>query len=355
MFQGIFIDDIESDKKFAQLMSSSGRLQMRFQKPTELMKLAKDIMANSPDLVALDYRLNYGYKAGPLAQQLRDQALETVTKDFPIILVSSEDDLKAFSDNVTVHNLFDRRFSKETLGNGSTHRLEILSLAKGYKHLIKHWNKKERWATFLGLSRQEKIEVAYQAIRELDRLKAPHQVARDILRYVIDRRGLLLDKDNLLAYLGVAKAGKDVDKLLEILRADKVVYTGVFSEGWTRWWQHRLDQWGEKLCDKNLGNLTAKQRVSCLNKKLDMKLSPAISRWKNHTDALFAFACDSCHQPTENQYSVVAYDPLPYTFVHHKYICWKCVETGEFAEKGLEIDEDEESIVEMILNGEFKK
>jgi len=32
MFQGIFIDDIESDKKFAQLMSSSGRhgLQMRF-------------------------------------------------------------------------------------------------------------------------------------------------------------------------------------------------------------------------------------------------------------------------------------------------------------------------------------
>jgi len=47
--------------------------------------------------------------------------------------------------------------------------------------------------------------------------------------------------------------------------------------------------------------------------------------------------------------------PAIYTFVHHKYICWKCVETGEFAEKGLEIDEDEESIVEMILNGEFKK
>ncbi|KHD09260.1 hypothetical protein PN36_07435 [Candidatus Thiomargarita nelsonii] len=152
MFQGIFIDQLESDKKFAQLMSSSGRLQMRFQKSTELMKLAKGIMANSPDLVALDYRLNDGYKAGPLAQQLRDQALETVTKDFPIILVSSEDDLKAFSDNVTVHNLFDRRFSKERLGK--PHRLEILSLAKGYKHLIKHWNKKERWATFLGLSRQ---------------------------------------------------------------------------------------------------------------------------------------------------------------------------------------------------------
>jgi len=352
MLQGIFIDDIESDKKLAQLMSSPRRLQIRFQKPTELMKLAKYIMANNPDLVALDYRLNHDYKAGPLAQQLRDQALETVTKDFPIILVSSENDLKAFSDNITVHNLFDRRFSKERLGK--THRLEIFSLAKGYKHLIKHWNNKERWATFLGLKQQEKIEVAYQAIRELDRLKAPHQVARDILRYVIDRRGLLLDKDNVLAKLGVAKAGKDVEAVLEILKRDKVMYTGVFSEGWTRWWQHRLWDWAKNLCGDSLGNLTAKQRVSCLNKKLDLKLSPAESRWKNTTDAFFAFACDSCHQPTEDQYSVIAFDPLPYTFVYRKHICWKCVETGEFAENGLEIDDGEEFIVTKIQNGELR-
>jgi hypothetical protein len=57
------------------------------------------------------------------------------------------------------------------------------------------------------VTQPEKLEVAYQAIRELDKLKAPHQVARDILRYVINRQGLLLDKDNLLAQLGVAKTG----------------------------------------------------------------------------------------------------------------------------------------------------
>jgi hypothetical protein len=171
---------------------------------------------------------------------------------------------------------------------------------------------------------------------------------------VIDRRGLLLDKDNLLAYLGVAKTGKDVDKLLEILRADRVKYTGVFSEGWTRWWRHRLQDWGNKLCDESLGNQTAKQGVSCLNKKLGLRLSPAKSRWDNHSEVFFAFACDSCHQPTEDQYSVMLYDPLPYTFVHRKYICWKCVETGEFAEKGLEIDDSQEFIVEKIVNGEIR-
>jgi hypothetical protein len=92
-----------------------------------------------------------------------------------------------------------------------------------------------------------------------------NQVVSDILRYVIERPCILLDNDNLLAYLGVAKAGKDVDKLLDILREAKVVYSGVFSEGWTRWWRHRLERWEEKLGDEPLGNMRAKQRVSCLN------------------------------------------------------------------------------------------
>ncbi|HAI69260.1 MAG TPA: hypothetical protein DCM38_07480 [Gammaproteobacteria bacterium] len=60
------------------------------------------------------------------------------------------------------------------------------------------------------MTHQEKVRVGYQAIRELDKLKAPHQVARDILRYVIDRQGLLRDKDNVLAKLGVSKTGEDV-------------------------------------------------------------------------------------------------------------------------------------------------
>ena len=86
-----------------------------------------------------------------------------------------------------------------------------------------------------------------------------------------------------------------------------------------------------------------------------LKLSPAKSRWQNHTDALLAFAYDSCHQPIEDEFTVIAYDPLPYTFIHHKYICWKCVETGEFEKYGLEIDDDEEFIVEKIQNGGFRK
>ncbi len=194
----------------------------------------------------------------------------------------------------------------------------------------------------------ERVVVAYQAIRELDKLKAPHQVAQQILRYVIGRQGILLDKDNVLAQFGVAKVGNDVDTLFARLKKDKVIYSGVFSEGWTRWWQHRLWDWEKQFCNESLGNLTARERVVCLNEKLGLKLSPAKSRWQNHTDALFAYACDSCHQPTEQQYSVAAYDPLPHTYIRGKRICWKCIETGEFQKQGLEYDNDEDFIVDLI-------
>jgi hypothetical protein len=349
MYQGIFIDNQDSDKQFAGLMSTPGPhgLQVSFKKSRELMTLAQEILENKPDLVALDYRLD-GYPAGALAQLLRDSAMNSVAEDFPIILVSPPSELKSFFDNVTTHDLFDWYFSKETLS--STHRIEVLSLVLGYKKLIKYWNQPQRWASLLDVTQTEKLEVAYQAIRELDKLKAPHQVAHDILRYIINRQGLLLDKYNLLAQLGVEKNGKDVNVILEILKTDQVLYTGIFSDGWTRWWLHRLQDWGENLCGESLGNMTAKQRISCLNNKLGLELSAAKSRWQNNTDAFFGFACASCHQPTEREFSVLAYDPTPYSFVQRKSICWKCVETGEFKKHNLEIDDGEELIVEKLIN-----
>ena len=366
MYQGIFIDATETDKRLTELMSTKGRygLQVTFQKPSEFITLTQNLLDRQPDLVALDYRLNnrpnqgkLGYTAGALAQQLREFATESIASDFPIILVSSQDDIKAFCNNVTAHNLFDLSLTKEQLGNDSHLRQKMLSLVKGYKYLIKNWHKPERWSHILGLKSAERLRVGYQAIRELDKLNAPHQVVRDILRYVINRRGILLDKDNLLAYMGIASSGKEVDKLLEILREEKLGYTGIFGDVWTRWWLHRLERWEKQLCDEYLGNLTAKQRVSCLNRKLGLKLSPAKSRWKNSTDTLVSFACASCHQPTEEEFSVVAYDPLPYpyTFVHNKSICFSCIKTGEFVKKGLEVDDDEKSMVESIQNSERQK
>jgi hypothetical protein len=362
MYQGIFIDDQKADERFASLMSTPGKngLTVKFQQPTELISLANHIVSSQPAFVALNYRQQVpqnAYKAEPLAQLLRSYSCENVDKDFPIILLSHENEITGFLNNVTAHNLFDCRFTKPEVTSEPENRQKMLSLVKGYRRMIKKWRKKsERWATFLALNKEERVVVAYQAIRELDKLKAPHQVAQNILHYVIGRQGILLDQDNVLARLGVAKEGADVETLFEELKKAKVIYSGVFSEGWTRWWEHRLQDWEEQFCDEPFGNLTGKERVLRLNEKLGLNLSPAKSRWQEHTDALFAFACDSCHQPTEQQYSVIAYEPnsLPHSFIYRKHICWKCVETGEFVESGLAIDDGERFTVEMIQNGEMR-
>ncbi len=203
MYQGIFIDAIETDKRFLDMMSTKGRygLQFTFQKPSEFLTLTQNLVNHQPDLLALDYRLNnrsgkLGYTAGALAQQLRELATESIALDFPIVLLSSQDDLKAFCNNLTVHNLFDLSLTKEHLPDESRLSQKMLSLVKGYKFLIKNWDKPERWSHILGLKTAERLRIAYQAIRELDKLQAPHQVARDILRYVINRPGILLDNIN---------------------------------------------------------------------------------------------------------------------------------------------------------------
>jgi hypothetical protein len=366
MYQGIFIDDQEADKHFASLMSTHCKngLEVQFQQPTELITLANKIVESQPAFVALDYRLDEAikipqnaYKAEPLAQQLRSYTSLNIEQDFPIILLSHENKIMDFNNDLTAHNLFDYRFTKQEIAAVPAHSQKILSLVKGYQRMIKNWQKKsERWATFFALNKEESVLVAYQAIRELDKLKAPHQVAQKILRYIIEKQGVLLDDDNLLAQCGVAKEGEDVDRLFEVLKKAKVIYSGVFSEGWRRWWRHRLADWEKQVCEEYLGNLTAQERVACLNEQLGLNLSPAKSRWQEHTDALFAYACDSCHQPTEDQYSVLAYEPesLPHSFIQRKHICWKCVETGEYVEKGLVIDDGERFIVEMIHKGEMR-
>ncbi len=366
MYQGIFIDDQKADEHFAKLMSTPGinGLTVKFQQPIELITLANQIVESEPDFVALDYRLDEAiktpknaYKAEPLAQQLRSYTSENVTQDFPIILVSHENKITGFDNDVVAHNLFDCRFTKKELADNPEYNKKILSLVKGYKRMIQHWKQKsERWATFFFLNKEERVVIAYQAIREMDNLKAPHQVAQQILRYMIERQGILLNKDNVLARLGVAKEGNDVDALFKELKKAKVTYTGVFSEGWSRWWEHRLQDWGKELCDEDLGNMTAKERVVCLNNKFRLNLSPFKSRWQEHTDALFAFACDSCHHPTEQQYSVIAYEPdsIHHSFIQRKHICWKCVETDQFLKSGLAIDDGERFIVEMIQNDKMR-
>lgn len=371
MYKGFFVDDSERDKGIGENLSIAGKegMEVEFIKPElPLVELAEKLLSDKPDLVALDYRLDEErekedapnrYKAGPLAQYLRDNALDSTESDFPIILVSHEHKIKKyFEPDLTVHDLFDRHYTKqEIVKEPDRCRREILSLARGYKQLIGIWDKQDRLYLLVGLNEDDKAEIDQQPLRELNALKAPHQVIRNIFRYFIDRSGILLDLNNLLASLGISPDSKNLDKLLSVLNKNGITYTGIFGKGWERWWNYRLHRLGQELCSEHLGYLTAEQRVLCLNENFGLKLIPAKSKWTGRTDAMFAFACASCRQPTEMEFSVAAYEPLPHPgLIHPKRICWKCVQTGEYQNiyPRLSVHEDDLLVANKIEHGEIK-
>ena len=367
MYQGLFLDDRDDQVIFAPYLMVEGEpgLTTEFQlvQHQALEEMANTILEHHLDILALDYRLDDAqdgvrYKAGPLAQQLRDHASELPNDDIPIVLRSHENIIQEqYGHDLTTHDLFDRVYAKEDL---ATHKQrigkELLTLIEGYKQIINTFWDEKRLLQLLRLSDDEQGAALLnnQELRAWQELKAPHLLAKKILRSIIDRNGLLLDRCSLLARLGIAKNSPDIDAFITSLEKANTSYCGIFHSGWKRWWSHRLEVFGEQACGNELGNLTAKERVECLNRLFSLKLVAAKSRWTPQSDETFpSFACASCANPTEKIHSVAAFDQAP-SFVERKRICWQCIATGEYENARLTPEDAEAYIVGKIKNGEIK-
>ena len=367
-FKGLFIDDDKSDKTFIDHLQINETLHFAFEIPEKgFLDLTDFILSENLDILALDYRLDgepviitgdkspNRYKAGVIAQQLREEILIDIKKDFPIILVSHEDRIKEyFEPDKTAHDLFDLRYCKEDLASSLFCKDEVVSLIKAYKAIIRLWEQENRLDKLLDFP----INKFYpQDALSINEAKAPHQLSRLIFKNIIQRTGFLIDKNDLFAILGINHNSEEeeVGKLEKVLMDQGVNYNGIFSEGWLRWKKNELTNWTNDLCNIPFGDLTAQERVDCLNEKFSLSLNVAQSRWDNNsTNAYFAVSCSSCFNPTELSYTVETYDTKrPFSFIDRKYICWSCIQTGENERQRLPSDQKEAYIVEKIINGEI--
>ncbi len=369
MYDGLFVDDQEADCKFADILSTANVIQLTHIKPSKsITELADDIFGQRPDIVALDYRLDESpcgteetekpnrYKAGPLAQQLRDLILPDFLNDFPIILVSQEDNIQEFyKPDLTAHNLFDATFTKlEIINDADSAKQKVIGLINGYKNIIEHWkDDSNRIKRVLG---SNALLASAQDIDAINQVNAPHHLARSIIQSIILRSGLLLDQAGLMAKLGIDENKSDINSLIKILQQDGIRYTGVFHEGWLRWWNDSTNEWASKHCNQPIENLGAKEITQRLSKKLGIQLDSATSRWQPREDnPKFSIACSSCNLPTELDFSVSAYDPITYGFIQKRIICWDCIAKGLYEEKQLIIDDSGAFIADKIENGEITK
>jgi hypothetical protein len=358
-FKGFFVDDTVEEGIFATMLSTNGPegLFIEYKEVSEAASLADEIFVATPDIVALDFRLDgnpgmidpkKAYQGSGLAQLLRDKATVNPQLDFPIVLISAEDKYEKFyRPDTTAHDLFDRAYGKVAAeANKVNIRAELVSLCAGYRTLKSVWiDNVDRFSIF-GLEGDEKILVEKQELRNsLCNAAAPHIAARVILKDVIDRTGILLSDREVAARLGL----ESIEDLNEVLEDAGLRYRGVFSEGWRRWWTHRFDVWAEALFEKRLANMLGSERAAIVEAKFGLGIKAAVSTWNSSSDERFAFACAACLRAGEVRHSVSVFDPNAPRFTQRRRICWDCIQTDTYQQFRLVVDDVDANIVVDVL------
>lgn len=361
---GIFIDDNDDEAVYAEQMTTRGELKIVHERPRSLTVHSNDIFSRKPDLLALDYRLdedlgdlddNEAYKAGAMAQQLRDLAIDAPERDFPIILVSSEDKIRdQYEPDKTSHDLFDALYVKSEVNDDKEPvRGELISLCKGYI-LLKSQLGNFDLATLTGLEGDDADLLDYQELTlPISKAAAPHIVAGILLNQLIHRSGPLIDINEACARLGVDL--QHADLISAFLVQKSANYRGIFCDGWLRFWSHLVGDITGEIFGKRATGFTAAERAEELSKAIGEPLEAANSTWTKRPDELIAFACACCGEGTEMRHSAGVFETNLPSFSRRRRVCWRCVHDDRYLDMrpSITMDSSDDDLVDYVKAMEF--
>ena len=281
-----FINAVQADR-------SDLQIELRYPLPFE--KFIAQLKRTAFDGLILDLRLDQkvnvegekaNFRATSFAQELRNLATEQTLSDFPIVLWSMDDRLKqTYLPDNTGHDLFDLKCVKNDIEDNETLAQDIadkmISLALGYRELrsITGERRKSNQARIrLALNLGESDEfLDLRILNYFEGVKGripPHEFARFVLKSLLEFPGPLIDEDILAARLGVSlenSAPEDWIFLKQRLRPAS--YTGIFNNGWQRWWTYLIENWWATATNSSVGlrSLSARERVERLKKVIKRK------------------------------------------------------------------------------------
>lgn len=220
------------------------------------------------------------YKGTTLSQELRTLSTENIVKEIPIVLLSATEKIDASLDS-TGEDLFDLRIHKEKLRDEfiEISRMRLVSLAIGYSNIGDLKSETSAPAFFEKILGKNPSNVDPRFMAKINGLhkKPVHTLASFILKGLIESDGILLHEKILAARLGVGLDSKDWNNLLGVFQ--KAKYTGVFHQGWERWWSFEVSKILESLFGEDglrFRNLAAEKRVNLIIEKTGLKeLVPA--------------------------------------------------------------------------------
>jgi len=363
----LYVDDEENS--YDELLSSD-EYGLEFSSPfptNEIDALVNNIIDFQPELLALDYRLdehqknhknkNY-YKAGGVAQLIRERAVEQPGKDFPIVLVSNERKIKdLYKPDRTAHDLFDDYYSKEMLANDLPRiQLELKSLIEGYRSIVACSRVATDCARLLGIDDEEWREFGagdFQSEFENVISSPPHVIARHFLQNLIKRTGILLTPLDVFARLAIHHEDAAAERIWTHLNKEGLQYEGVFSSGYPRIWRHRFENWAVTIFGKPFSSVKGSERSQKIGQLLGVDIKPVHSKWTGSDKEYFAFPCASCSHPTEQFNSVAVYDRAFPSYTDRRRVCFDCLRKDLDREYGLKIQSGDAALAEQVRTGKI--
>lgn len=290
------------------------------------------------------------YRATTLAQEIRTRATEGNFIECPLVLWSTDSRLKrSYDRDNTSQDLFDLKCVKSDFLDENIAKqiaLRLVSLVLGYRRIIeiKSSNHRSKFQFYRFLGFQD--DPGFIDPRILSRFESgegpipAHRYARFIIYEVLEPSGSLVDEGMLAARLGVdIQESPDFNKLKEkYLRT--AAYSGMFHEGWPRWWSYLLDEWWKTLEGNQapLRTISASERVKILKKITNLKrLSPATPIEKNYSDKFWTI-CQVTKKPLDPKDGFILQVPEFRLWQDRPYVSLRAAVDGSMEEAHLIID-----------------
>ncbi|PRX57369.1 hypothetical protein [Flagellimonas meridianipacifica] len=336
----LYLDDeqIQLTQDIVELLESErDDLEIIWSQPKSFGEEIKRLKSEVYDGLMLDLRLDQKsdaeYRAFSLAQEIRTRATEGTMKDIPIVVCSTDRKLKAsYNKDTSGQDLFDRKYLKtKDLGDDSkTVANELVSLAKGYALLssIKSdlKGKGVQLDKFLLLNDSQLKFIDKRVFEFFNKYKTRlpiHEYASFVFDKLIIPPGILLDKGNVLARLGVDENSPELEELLSKINNYK--YKGAFGDHWERWWWPLIENWFSSKSNFKLSFMTAEERVDELKRIVKLEeLKSAKALASNYSSKFWAL-CEFYKKPLDPYTDgvVLEEDNLSQPWQENRYISMK--------------------------------
>lgn len=243
-------------------------------------------------------------------------------KDCPIILISSDCNIRRFKQDFSNNDLFDIVVTKEEFGNRyRTYKLRMYDLVEAYSKIKES---SFNIASILGVKDENLLD--FRFVHYLKMYGANQDVygfCRFILKTYLQSIGPLIGEDVVAARLGIDKDCDDFKELMKLLEPYK--YKGILSTSYERWWSEEIQKWWNREFDGEfLRLMPAQQRVQALNSKFNLHLR-SVNPLEFNRSTCYWSICNELKRPIDPNEGYMILNDKIYPWQEHEYYSLKSI------------------------------